>query len=72
MIRRQASKPAMRRAMFHISSDSARFDNIAVLSGSGSPDRLVATCSIAFPSHTCLGKVLPKINSKPRAIALTD
>jgi hypothetical protein len=40
----------MRRAMFHINSDSATFDNIAVPSGSGSANRLVATYFIGFPS----------------------
>src|SRR5215469_6938432 len=57
MTRCQASsKPAMRRAMFHMSSDSAKFDNIAVPSGSGSADRLVTTCSIGLPSQPLSAK----------------
>jgi hypothetical protein len=39
----------MRKVMFHINSDSATFDNIAVPSGSGSANRLVATYFIEFP-----------------------
>jgi len=34
------------RAIFHIKSDSAMFDNIAVLSGSRSLDRVLAACGI--------------------------
>jgi hypothetical protein len=34
--------------MFHIKSDSAIFDNIAVLSGSGSVHRFPTACSIVF------------------------
>jgi hypothetical protein len=40
----------MRKVMFHINSDSATFDNIAVPSGSGSANRLAATYFIGFPS----------------------
>ena len=42
------SKPAMCRAIFHIKSDSAMFDNIAVPSGSGSGNRVVAAYSIGL------------------------
>jgi hypothetical protein len=42
------SAPAIRRAIFHIKSDSAMFDNIAVSSGSGSPDRILAVCGIGL------------------------
>jgi len=34
------------RAIFHIRSDSAVFDNIAVLSGNRSSDRVLAACGI--------------------------
>ncbi len=34
------------RAIFHIKSDSAMFDNIAVLSGNRSSDRVLAACGI--------------------------
>jgi hypothetical protein len=35
-------RPANLRAIFHIKSDRAMFDNIAVLSGNGSSDRVLA------------------------------
>jgi len=34
------------KAIFHIKSDSAMFDNIAVLSGNRSSDRVLAACGI--------------------------
>jgi len=34
------------KAIFHIRSDSAMFDKIAVLSGNRSADRVLATCGI--------------------------
>jgi len=49
-----ASNHANRRATFHIKSDSAMFDNIAVPSGKGSSDRVPAACGIGpswFVSH---------------------
>jgi hypothetical protein len=52
------------RAIFHIRSDSAVFDNIAVLSGNLSADRVLAACGIGpFPSgwHTTkIGKKYAK------------
>lgn len=40
------SRLATRRAIFHINSDRAMLDNIAVPSGSGSSDRILAACGI--------------------------
>jgi len=54
-----ASAHANRRATFHIKSDSAMFDNIAVPSGKGSSDRVPAACGIGpswFVSHRSHGK----------------
>jgi hypothetical protein len=52
------------RAIFHIRSDSAMFDNIAVLSGNRSADRVLAPCGIGpFSSRwhtTKIGKKYAK------------
>jgi hypothetical protein len=47
------NRPANLRAIFHIKSDSAMFDSIAVLSGNGSADRVVAACGIGPFSSNC-------------------
>ena len=41
------------KAIFHIKSDSAMFDNIAVLSGNRALDRVLAACGIGPFSSGC-------------------
>jgi hypothetical protein len=55
------SKPATRSAIFHISSDNAMLDNSAVLSGSGSSDRVLAACGIGVSprAFTCSAQRFP-------------
>jgi hypothetical protein len=55
-----SSKPAIRRTMFHINSDRARFDKIAVLSGKRSTDLVSSSLPHRISprqaqSHTALG-----------------
>jgi hypothetical protein len=54
-------------------SDSAMFDNIAMPSGNGSSNRVVAACAIG-PLLTWRGSQIPRSMwmSKERAILLTD
>jgi len=67
------SKPAMRRAIFHIKSDSAMFDNIAVPRGSGSGNRVIAAYSIGLLPLS-LARQIPRsmFTGKHRAMTLTD
>ena len=60
------SKPARRRAMFHIKSDSAMFDNIAVPSGNGSSARVGTACAIGFFSLPWHGSQMPRPISKSK------
>ncbi len=67
------SRLATLRAIFHIKSDSAMFDNIAVLTGSGSSYRVLAPCgigpfSLSWHITNC---GTPAIN-KPQKICQTD
>jgi hypothetical protein len=49
--------------MFHINSDNARFDNIAMPSGNGSGERIPSRCRIAppfFRVHNCEARIVPR------------
>jgi hypothetical protein len=53
------------RAIFHVKSDSAMFDNIAVLSGNRSSDRVLAACDIGSFSSGWHTTKISKKYAKP-------
>jgi hypothetical protein len=63
----------MRSAIFHIKSDSATFDNIAMPSGNGSCSRVIAVDCIALPPFDArTANPARDVRSKNCALTLTD